>query len=265
MIYPIIGMHRSGTSMVAGIISKKVFLGNDQVFFPPADEDNPKGYFENDLFRRINDNLLKYYDYDVKHWNPEIIHKEPSTEKKFYFLRKFRTFLKYRIVSLYNAQRIVNAYSLKYTHWGWKDPRTTLLLEEWEHLFKSNKRERRYIFVFRHPISVAKSLLKRGNVNSISHGLALWYSYNRKMYEFMIRLKETEYVIFSFEELINNPRSIISKLAEIEILMEDKDYLDFIDPGLNRNRTNSDDNCNLEKLINNLYEELQLLSTRDLS
>lgn len=42
--------------------------------------------------------------------------------------------------------------------WGWKDPRTCLFLELWHALLERP----RYIFVYRHPLEVVLSLLRRG-------------------------------------------------------------------------------------------------------
>ena len=41
--------------------------------------------------------------------------------------------------------------------WGWKDPRTSLLLTFWDSLLD----EARYLFVYRHPVDVLSSLVRR--------------------------------------------------------------------------------------------------------
>ena len=48
----ILGMHRSGTSALTGVLSLlDVYLGSELM---PASEDNKKGYFENKNLYRIN-------------------------------------------------------------------------------------------------------------------------------------------------------------------------------------------------------------------
>ncbi|MEO5903550.1 MAG: hypothetical protein ABIQ55_06010, partial [Gemmatimonadaceae bacterium] len=51
----IAGMHRSGTSMTARLISLLgAYLGPDDALIPPA-EDKPKGYWEYEPFVQLND------------------------------------------------------------------------------------------------------------------------------------------------------------------------------------------------------------------
>ena len=54
----IVGMHRSGTSMVAKQLSQAgLFLGPDSALMPPASE-NPEGFFEHLAFVDLNDEEL---------------------------------------------------------------------------------------------------------------------------------------------------------------------------------------------------------------
>jgi len=56
----IAGMHRSGTSMVARLLSDcGVYLGSPQDLLPPQ-PDNPKGYFEHKGMLALNEALLEH-------------------------------------------------------------------------------------------------------------------------------------------------------------------------------------------------------------
>ena len=58
MIVCILGMHRSGTSMVARLLNLcGVYLGEEKDLIPAA-EDNPEGFWENVKFQEINQELL---------------------------------------------------------------------------------------------------------------------------------------------------------------------------------------------------------------
>ncbi|MBT7514907.1 MAG: hypothetical protein HN655_03490, partial [Candidatus Marinimicrobia bacterium] len=118
MISIVLGMHRSGTSTVAGILHlNKVIMGTYQSFWPRPLPQNPKGFYENYDFRIINDRLLNKVGYDAKSYESEI--PEPLVSDK-----------------IKNAMvKIVQKYDTKYEHWGWKDPRTCLTISQWVTIF----------------------------------------------------------------------------------------------------------------------------------
>ena len=73
MINIVLGMHRSGTSTVAGILHlHNIIMGTYQNFWPRPLKQNPKGFYENYDFRKINDTILKLSDYSVKSYKPQI-------------------------------------------------------------------------------------------------------------------------------------------------------------------------------------------------
>ena len=70
-------MHRSGTSTVAGVLHlNKIIMGTYQNFWPRPLTQNPKGFYENYDFRKINDELLNKEGYDVKTYEPQIPYSE---------------------------------------------------------------------------------------------------------------------------------------------------------------------------------------------
>ncbi len=54
----VLGMHRSGTSAVAGFLAKAGFYAGTEADLLPAAEDNPKGFFERADVNALNDGLL---------------------------------------------------------------------------------------------------------------------------------------------------------------------------------------------------------------
>ena len=96
MITIVLGMHRSGTSVVAGVLHfNKISMGTYETFWPRPLPQNPKGFYENYDFRKINDTMLKESDYNTKHYNPRIPILEPSKNIKEKMIKKFNSHTKY--------------------------------------------------------------------------------------------------------------------------------------------------------------------------
>jgi hypothetical protein len=170
----ILGMHRSGTSCLAGSLQQGgLFLG--KVF-----EENPynkKGNRENERIMNVNNRVLAYnngsWDNPPKqiHWN-----KELQVERD-QILNDFRQQSK--------------------SVWGFKDPRTLITLPFWIDSLDHCK----FVGSFRNPISVAKSLEFRNGMK-LDSALDLWKIYNEKLLEIHAKysfplisfdLTETEY------------------------------------------------------------------------
>lgn len=163
MIYIVVGMHRSGTSMLAGLLHQNgISMGMH--FREPLPE-NPKGFFEEEAFRQVNERVLRNSGYVVSEWSPS-----------------------YRGVSITaedseQARSLVTRSDLLSDSWGWKDPRTCLTLTMWLNaLVELDLIESTKIIVIRRNIwSVAQSLLNRRNVHSLNHGAKIWRMYNRHL------------------------------------------------------------------------------------
>jgi hypothetical protein len=159
MIIVLTGMHRSGTSMVAGLLHHNgVSMGSQ--FRRPLPE-NPKGFYEEEAFRCFNDKLLEEVGYFVKDWNPKFggVLTSPSSHS--------------------SAMSLIEQFSQTSDVWGWKDPRTCLTLAFWLNVIDALNllRETKVIVIERQIRSVAVSLSKRGNIASLSQGASLCRMY----------------------------------------------------------------------------------------
>lgn len=149
----ILGMHRSGTSCLAGSLEKcGLYLGD----VDRHSKYNIKGNYESTYVKALNDEILN--DNSGK-WDapPEKIvagtlHKE-----------RINKFIKE-----------ISAYS----PCGIKDPRILLMVDVW---FESVDCPL-IVGTFRHPVAVAKSLYKR-NALSEADSYSLWIRYNSKLVE----------------------------------------------------------------------------------
>lgn len=136
----VLGMHRSGTSLVAGLLHRLgVFMGSD---FPT--DDSPWCHYEDPLFVSLNQQLLSSAGGSWR--NP------PALESLW------------RSSHAYNEQiqRLIRDRST-HDHWGWKDPRTCLTIPIWHHhttLWSPPK----YVMVWRERNHIIASLLQRAKV-----------------------------------------------------------------------------------------------------
>jgi hypothetical protein len=75
------------------------------------------------------------------------------------------------------AQEILAEYADK-TLWGFKDPRTLIVLDGWRALVPDME----FVGIYRHPLAVAQSLASRPAMPvTIEEGLAMWQVYNSRL------------------------------------------------------------------------------------
>lgn len=154
----IIGMHRSGTSMVARLLRDAgLYLGPDDLLLG-ANSGNPDGHFEHTGFLEINDALLRHLGgaWDTP---PSL---EPGWESDA-SLDDFRA----------KAKTLVATFPGD-TSWGWKEPRTSVLLPFWKSIITNL----RFVICVRNPLDVARSLATRNQL-AVDHGAHLWNRYMR--------------------------------------------------------------------------------------
>lgn len=226
-------MHRSGTSALAGLLhNNNIVMGEERNFIPKASQENIKGFYENYLFRRINDRIVEKCGYIIKSWNINI----PQIRASF--------------LSKHRMRAILRRYNRKYDKWGWKDPRTCLTLGLW--LREIEKLDLIYscklIFIMRDPHSVAHSMNKRGNT-SFENALKLWLKYNEyAMKSIEARFHDRAHYL-TYEDLCNNPMKTSRSIFEfIEHPLDESVVSKFIDPQLNRSTIIEDNyNYNISK------------------
>lgn len=175
----ILGMHRSGTSALAGSLEEKgVYLGDVNSHSP----DNVKGNRESRNILTLNEDILNASDGS---WDA------PVTNLVWSPLHKVTRNL---IVDSFKGKPI----------WGFKDPRTILVLDGWLQAVPNAE----LVCIFRHPFLVADSLFRRSAM-CYAKGLKLWITYNRILKWHLDRNERTFIVEFSgcknvFEKQLNS-------------------------------------------------------------
>ena len=182
----VLGMHRSGTSAMAGSLS---FLGMDfdSNLVEAVPNDNPKGYWEPVEVVKINDDIftafnMHYMDFDsfpdgwVNHeaMNP-IRHRINDWLKQ--------SFLGESLIVV-------------------KDPRLCRTLPVWIELLEQQQVNVKYIHVFRHPMEVVGSLRTRDGTFSVVKGLLAWLAHVLDSFALYSPMHSA---IVSYKELMNDP------------------------------------------------------------
>src|SRR5262249_11260248 len=88
------------------------------------------------------------------------------------------------------ARALVGARGSAGPPWGWKDPRTTVLLDFWQSLLPP---EARFLLLYRWPWEVAASMLRHGAAGSLArpdYPPRMWNFYNRRLLSFYSRHRE---------------------------------------------------------------------------
>ena len=154
----VLGMHRSGTSVVARIIN---LLGlplcrdGDLLSGP----DNPTGYWESGSLVKFNDRILKMLGGSWAFPPPMSINWESAPSVAAFRGEGLRVFRK--------------AYPNE--EWVWKDPRACLTLPFWRTVWRDAPV---VVFVTREPLEIYLSLRKRDTLGK-AHCIALWERYAR--------------------------------------------------------------------------------------
>ena len=158
----VIGMHRSGTSMCSNILHS---MGADMAEAAYAAPENARGHWERPRLVDTNDAIFGFFR---RPWNapshvldmPERWVDDPRVQD-----------LRAKAVLWLKPQLRPDR------PFGFKDPRTTLLLEFWRQVFGDAGAAPHYVFCVRDPAQVARSLSAR---DGMDRGQAeyRWLSYN---------------------------------------------------------------------------------------
>lgn len=230
----IIGMHRSGTTM---LVRQLEALG---LFMGWKKEDNSESTFFLNINRWLMGQTGGSWD------NPQSIHyllENETARRKVaayidrYLLRTPRT-ISYLGLRRYLGHR--SPFALD-TPWGWKCPLNTFTLPIWLDLFPNAK----VIHIYRHGVDVAHSLKKRGErdgnparfegfyykwpllhtvrpkvgefvrvrCNTLEGGLSLWEEYFTEAHNHVIALGK-QALELRYEDYLEQPRLALKEIAQ---------------------------------------------------
>jgi hypothetical protein len=160
----VLGMHRSGTSLLAGALGiLGVCLGSRLI---QGDANNEEGYFEHEVIVGLHKRLQAILD---RRWTgPKGSLDYPDGWSTRADVREIEAQLRKTV-----SEEIGKALGL----WGFKDPRTTRLLAMWRRIFAELGVEPVYFLSVRNPMAVAASVARRDDL-STGRAQLLWLQHN---------------------------------------------------------------------------------------
>ena len=212
----VLGMHRSGTSMVTRLAAAAgVRLGPDDLMMRAHEVDNPTGYWEYQGIVDINDRILEAYGGS---WDDPPVFDEEWEHSPG--LLGFRAEARELMAPLVACGDVI----------GWKDPRMSLLLPFWNTVIPITAT----LLVHRHPFAVAASLASRDGMDS-EQAAALWSRYTVEGWR-----AHPNRAAIAYEYALADPEGATANIASfldlglVEASVE-QELAGFVDPSLNRN------------------------------
>ncbi|MFK8046794.1 MAG: hypothetical protein AB8B81_00030 [Halioglobus sp.] len=195
----VLGMHRSGTSaMCAALDACNVSFGDN--LLDPMHGVNDEGFWEDLELVRINEQILRLLDLEWYTVRMSQLLRVSWSDQRWSELRvEGRAFL----------QRGVSGGHLE----ALKDPRLCITLPFWLMLCDELGIKAHLYVTSRAPIDIAKSLQKRDGF-PIGFGLRLYATY-RKLINASV---PTDTIFVSYNELIDNPSAVMTKLSQAQPL-----------------------------------------------
>ncbi len=212
----VLGMHRSGTTMLSRILSRLgIFMGHklqathEPIFFRDLDNDLLSiAHAAWDMPLNVS-YLLENEDYKKRIINYTI--SEVASLKFFY-----------SYVGLKNAWRYYGPPKIR---WGIKEPRMTVLWSLWKEVYS----DAAFIFIHRNGTDVAASLHRRENrqlnmlqpghwlslrCRNLSRAFELWEEYHALFLHDAVDAGECPVHVLSYEDLLADPAKEMNKIGE---------------------------------------------------
>ncbi|NNM87770.1 MAG: glycosyltransferase [Phycisphaerae bacterium] len=193
-IIVVLGMHRSGTSSLAGVLNLLGIRAGDNCI--PGDSSNPKGYFEDKVIHHVNSRLMVAMgaNWDTLGLNRAGFPDETTFEAIFA-----------------DACELIRSRLEMTDIWFFKDPRTCRLLPFWQKIFRQLNLRELYLVCVRNPLSVAASLQQRDSM-APAHALLLWLEH------IMLATEDTGHcarAVVDYDRLLADPREQISRIDRL--------------------------------------------------
>lgn len=221
-VIAVLGMHRSGTSCLTGLLEDAdVYLGNVSKKNPY----NLKGNQENLRIMHLNDAILA--DNNASWDNPQTGNAVWNAERK----KELED-----IIKEYEGEK----------NWAFKDPRALFTLDGWLEMLPDLK----FIGTFRHPLAVAQSLHNRGKMPQ-DEAFNLWSRYNERLLAYH---EKFDFDIVNFNLEPDAYLLSVSKAFNELGLSHSKKNFCFFDSSLRH--TDLDNTQRLPSEVKGLYQKL---------
>lgn len=215
----VLGMHRSGTSALAGLLSAHGVDFGNQLMAPT--HENEKGFFEDQRLVAFNDALLAHLGED---WL-----SASSIGTGTFNLPRFKPYL-------YHATLLLRELLKDNAVFGIKDPRMCRLLAFWQQVFDYLGVQAIYTVALRNPYDTALSLARRNNFDT-DKSIGIWLRYNLDVLSFEAIRKQP--FVVDYDELVADTANQFDRIRSyldtngVELQSYDSG---FIDESLNHGR-----------------------------
>ncbi len=241
----VLGMHRSGTSLLSGLLSNAgLDLGKSIM---EAAEDNPSGFHENARIVALHEQLLNSLG---QTWSS--FAELPEGWQQSEDVEAFRSELKALLEEEFDGERPLCI----------KDPRLCRLLPLWRDLCKELQVDLACASIVRPAPEVVASLAKRDSLGQ-AHGRALWLRYNLDMIAHCegIPLYRT-----SYETVMQEPERVLGELADTCGLTLASADVGLVNPALRHHKENlpNDASTSLYELLSAGHKEVPAWYAADL-
>ncbi|MGH2447356.1 MAG: glycosyltransferase [Chloroflexota bacterium] len=188
----IAGMHRSGTSLAARLLNLAGVDLGDEGGMLPASEANPKGFWEQNRILELHDRILAQYggSWSDPPYLPPGWGEAPELEP-------LRIEARDMVGSMFEHERL----------FGWKDPRSSLLIPFWRSIVP----KLRVVLCIRNPIEVTESLLAQHQI-SPRRSYALWQIYTERA---LADSRPDERIILRHDDLMSDWRAALEPVLEL--------------------------------------------------
>ena len=207
----VLGMHRSGTSAVTGVLIRLGATAPRTLL--PAAEDNPLGFWESAPFVDFNDRLLRAAGTDWDLWSRPRLERLAS-ETRSQFEREFETLLdgEFGEAPLFVI----------------KDPRICRLAPFWIQQLQTRGINVAVAIVVRPAFEVARSLVARDGI-AVEHAALLWL---RHVLESERDTRHVPRVMLRYEDVLSDWRAVANRVSSglgVEWLPTSADMTQAID------------------------------------
>jgi len=243
-IVVVLGMHRSGTSAIARAL-QVMGVGLGDRMMPPFEGNNAKGFWEDIDLNALNIEILNAIGSDWRY----VAAIEPGDVE---ILRKQGYFLR--------AVELLRQKVGKLSIFGFKDPRVAKLLPFWKDVFSHCQLDVSCVLTVRHPLSVARSLAKRDDIEAAQSHL-LWLGH---VIASLTGSAGNKRVLVDYDCLMQSPEHELNRIArhldlEIDPAELQSYKAEFLDQGLRHtvydlNDLSLDDVC--PPIVREVYTDL---------
>jgi hypothetical protein len=243
MIFVVLGMHKSGTTLVARALHQSGIVMGQEF---PSDADYTRVKYEARSAQEITDEILG------------IPRKQLSLEVTSRALPVNGV----QVEAIQRMRRMAAELDERYGDWGFKDPRAALTYRYW----KQGLPPHRVIIIYRDPVEVWRRYARVNRKWWSRTAFKVWCDYNKSILSSVSVHEGSKVLALKFEELLSGDDEW-KRLEEFA----GRELVDVRDPGQSRFRVNADRrNMLVYKLLQKLagseastvYQQLESLRNR---